>query len=110
MELSSIQHHVKAAELPLEKLAGNSKLTEAEKVQEVGRQFEAVLLRQILSAAQKTVFASSANPQSSATGIYQDMLSNQLADAISRSRSLGLGESLGHQLAQQVKRKGETNS
>lgn len=103
MGLSPVQHHPRASDLPLERLAGNSQLSEAEKVREVGRQFEAVLLRQILSAAQKPVFASSANPDSASTGIYQDMLSNQLADAISRSSSVGLGDSLARQLQRQLK-------
>ena len=38
----------------MEKLAGNTNLSQEEKIGEVSRQFEAVLLRQILQTAQKT--------------------------------------------------------
>src|SRR5438552_7115919 len=103
MEIPSLQRGVNAADLPLEKLAGNQQISEAEKVTEVSRQFEAVLLRQILGGAQKTIFASSMNPQSVASGVYQDMITNQLADKISHSGAFGLARSLEKQLHHQLK-------
>jgi peptidoglycan hydrolase FlgJ len=103
MEIPTLQRHVNAADLPLERLAGNQQISDADKVAEVSRQFEAVLLRQILSSAQKTVFASSMNPQSVASGVYQDMITNQLADNISHSGSFGLARSLEKQLGHELK-------
>jgi Rod binding domain-containing protein len=103
MEIPALQHHVKAADLSLDKLARNSQVPESDKIAEVSRQFEAVLLRQILSAAQKTVFASSANPNSASAEIYRDMLTTQLADTISHSKALGLANSLSHELNHQLK-------
>src|SRR6266545_2729460 len=103
MEIPSIQRQVHAADLPIERLAGNPRVTEAEKLAEVSRQFEAVLLRQILGDAQKKVFASSMNPESVAGGVYQDMITNQLADSISRSGGFGLAGNLTQQLQHQLK-------
>jgi peptidoglycan hydrolase FlgJ len=103
MELAPLQCHVNAADLPVERLAGNKVLTESEKISEISRQFEAVLLRQILASAQKTVIPSKLNPESAASGIYKDMITNQLADTISHSGALGLGDTLAHELTRQLK-------
>ena len=101
MNIPSLSHAAKASDLPLEKLVGNKSLSEKEKVAEVSRQFESVLLRQILGQARKTVFKSKFNEDSMASGIYQDMTTNQLADAISRNGSFGLARSLEAQLIRQ---------
>jgi Rod binding domain-containing protein len=103
MQISPLQRHVNAADLPLEKLAGNSQVSEQEKVAELSRQFEAVLVRQILSEAQKPVFKSSLNQDSAATGIYRDMTTNQLAESISHSKGLGLADTLAQQMGRQLK-------
>ena len=101
MNVTSLQPAIKASEIPLEKLEG-SRLTEAQKVGEVARQFEAVLLRQILAAARKNLIKSEVNPESSQSGIYTDMVNNQLADDISRTGTFGLARSLKTQLTRQV--------
>ena len=103
MEIPSLQRGVNASQLPLERLAANQQISQADKVAEVSRQFEAVLLRQILASAQKTIFASSMNPQNVATGVYQDMITNQLADNISHSGAFGLARSLEKQLGHELK-------
>lgn len=110
MVIAPFQRHVNAADLPLDKLAANQQVSEADKVKEVSRQFEAVLVRQILAAAQKPVFASKMNPESSATGIYRDLLTDKLADTISHSKAIGLGDSLAHQLGRQLKVKPDSPS
>ena len=107
MEISPLQRHVQAADLPLDKLAANSNLSQADKVGEVSRQFEAILLRQILSEAQKPVFKSKMNPDTASSGIYRDMITTQLADSISRSKALGLADTLSRQLTKQLKLGGE---
>ena len=101
MNIPLLTHTAKAENLPIEKLAGNKSLSEKEKVAEVSRQFESVLLRQILGQARKTVFKSKFNEDSMSSGIYQDMTTNQLADAISRSGGFGLARSLEAQLIRQ---------
>ena len=101
MKIPSLTHTAKATELPVEKLVGNKSLSEAEKVAEVSRQFESVLLRQILGQGRKTIFKSKFNEDSMASGVYQDMATSQLADAISHSGSFGLARSLEAQLIRQ---------
>lgn len=102
MNVASLPSAIKPGEIPLEKLEGSSRLTEAQKVGEVARQFEAVLLRQILSAARKNVIKSEFSSESSTSGIYNDMINNQMADDISKSGVFGLARSLQTQLTRQV--------
>ena len=100
MNIGSV-HHATAPGLeavPLESLAHNQALTEEQKVEEASRQFEAVILRQILAQGRKAVIHSKYNDESTTSGIYQDMVTSQLADAISRSGSFGLARSLQTQL------------
>ncbi|HEY2953518.1 MAG TPA: rod-binding protein [Verrucomicrobiae bacterium] len=102
MEISPLPRTMRVDDLPLEQLAHNSKLSETEKIGELSRQFEAVLLRQILGEAQKTVIKSSLTDESATRGIYQDMISNQLADTISKTGSFGLARSLQAELTRQL--------
>ena len=97
-----------SAELPLEKLASNTKLSETEKIGQLSRQFEAVLLRQILQQAHKTIIKSSLTEESATTGIYQDMITSQLADCISKSGSFGFAKSLQEELTRQLATKKPT--
>jgi flagellar protein FlgJ len=101
MNLKSINPHLDASQLPLESLAANPNLSDADKVKEVSRQFEAVLLRQILGDIRKPVLASAAGDPT-VNSIYSDMINNQLADSISRSGGFGLAKSLTRQLTHQV--------
>jgi Rod binding domain-containing protein len=103
MDVLPTQPRINPADIPLEQLAGNQSLSKGEKVKEVCRQFEAVLLRQILGDARKTVISSGDPEENSTTAqIYNDMINNQLADSISRSGGLGLSKSLEAQLVHQV--------
>jgi Rod binding domain-containing protein len=102
MEISNLQRHVKATDLPLDQLASNHNVPEPEKVKEVSRQFEAVLLRQILADANKPLFGSPLIKNSATSAIYQDMITNQLAEQVSRSGSFGLANSLSHQLGHEL--------
>lgn len=103
MQISPLQRQVQAAEVPFDRLADNNSISDADKVSEVSRQFEAVLLRQILGDAQKKIFASTMNPESVAGGVYQDMITNQLADSISQSGAFGLAHALEKQLQHEFK-------
>jgi len=102
MEISSTTPSINPANLPIEDLAGNSHVTEKAKVGELSRQFEAILLRQILSEAQKPVIKNRDSDNSTAGSIYRDMVTNQLADSISKSGTLGLAQTLDQQLTRQV--------
>jgi|SRR5579872_4914509 len=102
MEIAALKTSVKAAELPFEKLASNPNVSDHEKIAEASRQFEAVLLRQILQEARKTSDSVSSKSGSSTSGIYDDMVNNQLADSISRSGAFGLAASLQNQLDRQI--------
>jgi len=83
-------------------LAANKNIPDTEKVAEVSRQFEAVLLRQILQETRKSCVSPSSSADATTSGIYDDMVNNQLADSISRSGSFGLAKSLQGELAHQV--------
>ena len=99
MELTAIQApRVEAGTLPLESLANNSHVAEADKIAEVSRAFEAVLLRQILAESQKPVMQTAYTGNSAADGIYRDLIVTQLADDISKSGTVGLAKSLAREL------------
>jgi len=91
-----------ADNVPIDQLANNRALTQRQKVGEVARQFEALLLKQILQETQKTVIPSEFDDDSAASGIYQDMVTSQLADSISKSGTVGLAQSLESQLTRQL--------
>jgi len=103
MKISSPPETSRSSEpIPLDQLAGNKTLSQSEKITEASRQFEAVLLRQILGSARKTVFKSSVSEDSMTSGIYQDMVTGQLAESMSRSGGFGLARSLQSQLQHQL--------
>jgi peptidoglycan hydrolase FlgJ len=103
MEVNALQSsRIDVSNLSLEQVAGNQQIPEAEKVQKASEAFEAVLLRQILEESQQPVFKSKLTGNSTADGIYRDMVVNQLADSISKSGSLGLAKSLNAQLQRQT--------
>ena len=99
MQIPALQSKIDASHLPLESLAGNKALTQDQKIGEASRQFEAVLLRQFLAESQKPVITSEFTDNSSSAGIYQDMITNQLADSLSRSGGVGLAKTFERQLA-----------
>jgi Rod binding domain-containing protein len=102
MNILALQPHIKAADVPLKDLAGNKNISDHDKVAEVSRQFEAVLLRQMLQETRKSSVSPSSSADATTSGIYDDMINNQLADSISRSGSFGLARSLQGELARQV--------
>src|SRR4051812_43102721 len=84
-------------DISIDSLGSNKTLTEDQKIAEASRQFEAILLRNILQNAQKTSFAPKKNAVST---IYSDMVTTNLADAISRSHSLGISQTVQRDLTQ----------
>jgi flagellar protein FlgJ len=87
------------ADIDPQSLAGNASLTEKQKIAEASRQFEAILLRQILSEAQKPVITSDFTDNSTAAGIYQDFIVNQMSDSLSKSGALGFAKIFEQQLS-----------
>jgi Rod binding domain-containing protein len=99
MEVYALDRGVQASDLPLERLANSGQVSKQEKIGEAARQFEAVLLRQILSQAQKPLFKNSLIPGGGTTNaFYQDMVTQQLADRISEGGSFGFGTVLKREL------------
>jgi len=102
MDIASLQSpRVDVANLSLDRLAANTQVSESEKVAQVSRAFEAVLLRQILSESQRPVFQSPYAGNSTTDGIYRDIVVNQMAEDISKSGSFGLAKSLARELQRQ---------
>lgn len=110
MEIAAIQNKVDAAEIAPEKLAGNSQLTKQEKISEASRQFEAMLLRQILSDSQKTVIKSKYGDNSTSSAIYRDQITTQMADSISKSGTFGFAKTFSQQLNRPAENALKTNA
>ena len=55
MNVPPLNPNIDASQIAPERLAKNSKLTEQQKIAEASRQFESILLKQILDSSQKTV-------------------------------------------------------
>lgn len=105
MKINSHAHHpaVNAGnDVPIERVAQDSHLSQEEKVGQLSGQFEALLLRQILQNARKPVIHSKFNAESAPGAIYDDMVTNQLAQSISHTGALGLAETLQEQLSRQL--------
>jgi len=98
MNIPALQPKIDASTIAPERLANNPKLTDKQKIAEASRQFEAILLKQILENSQKTVIKSKLAQDSTASGIYHDMVTTRLADSISKSGSFGLSQTFEHQL------------
>ena len=98
MNIPALQPKHDSSHVALESLANNQHLTEDQKIGEASQQFEAILLRQFLSESQKTVIKSEFTDNSTAAGIYQDFITNQMADSLSRSGGIGLAKTFTHQL------------
>lgn len=98
MEISPLSSKIDASAIAPERLAGSTRLSEAQKINEASRQFEAILLRQILQNTQKTVISSKYSDNSTSAGIYKDMMVEHLADSISKSGAFGLANTFEQQL------------
>ncbi len=102
MTISPFKPNVNAAQIAVEDLAGNQALTENQKIEEASKQFEAIMLRQFLGEAQKTVVKSKyADDDSSTTGIYKDFVTNQMADSLAHAGGIGLAKTFQHQVTPQ---------
>ena len=110
MDIAPIQRKVDASEIAPEQLAGNSQLTKQEKISEASRQFEAVLLRQILENSQKTVIKSKYGNNNTSSAIYRDQVTSQMADSISKAGTFGFAKTFEQQLNRPTETSLKTNS
>src|SRR5579862_2423495 len=99
MNIPPIQSSVDTSTIPIEDLAGNKNLTRQQKIHEASRQFEKIMLQQILSEMQKPVITSEFTDDSNASDIYQGYITNALADSMSRSGSFGFAKIFEEQLS-----------
>jgi flagellar protein FlgJ len=67
---------------------------EVARLREVARDFEAVLLHQMLKAMRATVPDGGAFPQTAGRRVYEGLMDDELAKAATRGRGLGLAEVL----------------
>lgn len=103
LPIQGLAPRVNAGELSLDQLARNSQVSERDKAKEAARQFEAVLLRQILQSAHQTGLEGLTGGEGSASkDVYFDMMNYHLADSLSRGGGLGLASALEAQLIQQA--------
>ncbi len=109
MELQSLNPRVSGADLSLEQLAANSHLSEEDKIAGVSRQFEAVLLRQFLTEAQKPLLNPKDGKKGATSDIYKDMTVNVLGDEISKSGDFGLAKYFQAQMSPSQKAVSEEN-
>jgi Rod binding domain-containing protein len=109
MEIVAPHRPINATAIPLERLATHPQLSESEKIGELSRQFEAVLLRQILRQARKTVIPSDLTRSSAVSDIYDDMVTSQLAETMSRAGSFGLGRLLAQELTRRSPQSASAN-
>ena len=99
MNISPVQSTAENPNVPIEDLAGNKHLTQQQKIHEASREFESIMLQQILSEMQKPVITSEFTDDSTAAGIYQDYISNALAEGMSKSDSFGFAKIFEQQLS-----------
>lgn len=98
MQVNASPSHTQVADVEPERLAKDPRLTSQEKIAEASRQFEGILLRQILDSSTKTVIKSKLADNSTTAGIYHDMITSHLADSISKSGGFGLAQTFEQQL------------
>ena len=98
MNIDLLKPTVTAADIAPERLANNPALTQNQKIAEASRQFEAILLKQVLDASQKTVIKSKYSDESTSASIYHDMVTSQLSQNISKSGKFGLSRTFEQQL------------
>jgi Rod binding domain-containing protein len=81
--------------------ASHGKTLSASEMEEVGKQFEGLLLNQLLSAMRKTVPESELFGKSSAEQIYMDMFDEKVASEVSQSGQTGISDMVVEELKRQ---------
>lgn len=92
---TSAAEHVARAKQPLTPAALRKAAPEVQRA-EVAAQFEAILVRQLLAPTMTSMLG---NEGGAASSVYGDMLTDTLAQQLTRGPGLGLGKLLEQQLA-----------
>lgn len=82
----------------LERLAARTSLSAEDKIAELARRFEGLLLRNILKSMHRPVFETEGLSAGLGKGVYGDLALEHLANAVSRADQVGFGQSLRRQL------------
>jgi Rod binding domain-containing protein len=104
MNIPALQSSVDDPNVPIEQLAGNKHLTQQQKIHEASREFESIMLKQVLSEMQKPVITSEFTDDSTASDIYQGYISNALAEGMSKSGAFGFAKIFEEQLSPHASR------
>lgn len=102
MNIGALSTPVRPSNLSLEQVSTSSVISEQEKVAELARQFETVLVRQLLREARQPMNDSVLEGSSSETKAYDDMVTDRMADAIGQAGGFGVASSLQLQLQRQI--------
>ena len=108
MEINAQPAATAGANISLDRLSEDRSIPEQTRLDEACRQFEAVLVRQILGDGQKSAVASKMNLNSSGSSIYRDMVNANMADQMTRGGGIGLSRALSHELSRQRSAADET--
>ncbi len=106
MNIPAIQSPIDTSNVPIDELAGNKHLTQQQKIHEASREFEVIMLQQILSEMQKPVINSEFTDDSTASDIYQSYATNAIAESMSKSGSFGFAKIFEQQLSPHVSHAG----
>jgi len=81
--------------------AASGKEMSDKEIKEVGQQFEAMLLHQLLSAMRKSIPKNELFGESSASEIYRDLFDEKIAEQVARASQTGIGEALAQEIKEQ---------
>jgi flagellar protein FlgJ len=83
----------------------NKKTKDLASLRESSREFEALLLMEMLKSMRKSVPDGGLFKQDTSTEIFRDMLDSETAKAASRGKGLGIGEAMYKQMANLIEKK-----
>jgi len=83
----------------LRAMLDNPKLTREDKLQAAARQFETVMLREVVKQTMKPLVEGALTGEGAGQGIYEYFMHESLADGLSKGGGFGLADSLVQQLA-----------
>ena len=108
MQVAAIKAKIDTSHLTPEQLANDKQLTKEQKIAEASKQFEAIMVRQILAESQKSQIKTEFTDNSTASGIYKDFVTDQLATSISHAGGIGLAKTFEQQLSRPATHKAVT--
>jgi Rod binding domain-containing protein len=106
MNIGAFQPGLRPAELTLEQVSTSSVISEQEKVAELARQFEGVMVKQMLREARQPMLDAAPEGGTSETRAYDEMVTDKMAEAITRGGGFGVASSLQAQLLRQMPHSG----